>query len=62
MGYANSRYRLTQDGRQPHGRRRGRIGLVLRLVVCQAADAAGGMLEAAAPHRLILSQHTVSDR
>jgi len=61
MGYANSRHRLAQDRRQRHGRRRGRIGLVLRLVVCQAADAVGGMQEAAAPHRLVPSQHTVSD-
>ena len=61
MGYANSRQRLTQDRRQRHARRRGGIGLVLRLVVCQTEDAVGGLPEAAAPHRLVFRQHTVSD-
>jgi len=61
MGYANSRHRLAQDRRQHHGQRRGCIGLVLHLAVCHVADAVGGMQEAAAPHRPVLRQHTVSD-
>jgi hypothetical protein len=61
MGYANSRHRLAPDRRQRHGRRSGHIGLVLCPVVCQAADAVGGMQEETALHRLVLRQHAVSD-
>jgi hypothetical protein len=61
MGYANSHHRLTQDRHQRHGRRRGRIGLVFYLVVCQASDAVGGMQEAATPHRFVLRSPAVSD-
>jgi hypothetical protein len=61
MGYANSRHRLAQDRYQRHERRRGHIGLVLYLVVCQAADTVGSMREEAAPHGLVLRQLAVSD-
>jgi hypothetical protein len=37
------------------------FGLVFHLAVCHATDAAGGMQEEAAPHRLVPGHHTVSD-
>ena len=49
MGYANSRHRLAQDRYQRHERRRGHIGLVLYLVVYQAADTVEGLQEETAP-------------
>ena len=54
MGYVNSRHRLAQDRRQRHGRRGGRLGLMLHIAIYHTTDAVGGVQEEAAPHRLVL--------